>query len=193
MFLTLITLASAQDFGATQFHLGIQAINNDPFVSGRMGTLSVSRDLSDWLGIELGGGLAPLPREADWKALTNQLTRTEIYPDIAYLQYMGWTGVRVSPLRNEWKGLTSQVGLHLGVAAIQSVEAASEFESDSHTEVSPASRYGVHSNLSWGRFGIDLSLTRTGHQEEFGLEGESEPYTASRQNIWVHGGLSCRL
>ena len=193
MFLTLISLAAGQDFGATQLHLGMQATNNDPFVSTTMATLSVSRDLNGWLGVELGGGAARLPNQASWKALTNQLTHGEIYPDIAYLRAMGWTGVRVSPLRNEWKGLETQVGLHLGVAAVQSVEAASRFESDSHKEISPASRYGIHNNLSWGRFGVDLSLTRTGHQEEFGVAGDNEPYTAARQNIWVNGGLSFRL
>ena len=193
MFLTLITLASAQDLGPTQFHLGIQTTRNDPFVTTNMATLSVSHDLKDWLGIELGGGAAALPERASWKALTNQLEQHQIYPDLAYLRFMGWTGVRLTPLRNDWKGLQSAAGLHLGVAAIQSVESTWGAESDTPIEVSPASRYGVHSSLSWGRLGVDLSLTRTGHQEEFGVARDAEPYTADRQNIWVSAGLSCRL
>lgn len=193
MFLTLISLAAAQDLGPSRLHLGVQSTTNDPFVSTTMGTLSLSRDLSPWLAVELGGGLAALPPESSWKALTTQLTQGPgIYPDLAYLRAMGWTGLRASPLHQQWGELSSQVGIHLGLAAIYSIEGAHFEESDTQRETSPAARYGLHSSLSWQRWGLDLSMSRTRHEESFGTRGNS-PYTASRQNVWVNLGLSCRL
>lgn len=193
MFHVLISLAAAQELSPNQLHLGVQSTTNDPFVSTTMGTLSLSHDLNDWLGLELGGGLAPLPPQLTWKALTTQLTGgSEVYPDIAYLRAMGWTGVRLSPIGQDWGQLHSQVGAHIGLAAIYSVEDSFVVEGSTKYELSPAARYGVHSNLSWGRWGVDLSLTRTRHEESFGYDQDA-PYTASRQNLWVNGALSCRL
>lgn len=193
MFLTLISLAAAQDLGSNTLHLGVQATTNDPFVSTTMGTLALSHSFNSWLGMELGGGLALPPNQSSVKPLTTQLdSTTEIYPDVAYLRVMGWTGVRLTPFHQEWGGLKSHVGVHLGAGAINSVENSFAVPSSSTNETSAAARYGLHSTLSWGRFGFDLSLTRTRHEESFGIDADA-PYTASRQNIWVNGGLSCRL
>lgn len=190
MLLALIQLTTAAD--ATQLQVGVQSTINDPFMSTTMGTLSLRHDLKDWLAIEAGGGLSPLPPQATWKALTTHLDTQGIWPDMAYLRGMAWTGARISPVQNTLGPLHTQVGVHLGVATLYSVEADLGYNGDSKEEFSAAGRYGVHGTLGWERWGLELAMTRTRHDETF----ETSPgYSTvqSRQNIWVHGGLTCRL
>lgn len=197
MFLLLTSLASAQALGPTRVHVGVQLSTNDPFVRTQMAVGQLTRELrfivpGRWLEVEAGAAMDPVPPRANQKALTHRLWEDTFAPDLSYLRFMGWTGLRASPLRNHWGRLSAQAGVHLGAGAVHSLEPWWHADVGRANELSLLARYGAQGELSLGRWGANLQLSSTHHEESFAQRGGGDA-TVMRNTTWVYGGLSCRL